>query len=65
MQKGSEKKLAVDSVVFAGPLASKKELFESLKETGNVTCIGDCEEPGRIMDAVWGGFHAVRNIENG
>ena len=62
-QKGSEKKLSVDSVVYAGRLTSQKELYESLQDTVNVICIGDCVEPGRIMDAVWGGFDTVREIE--
>ena len=63
-QEGIEKKISVDSMVYAGPLTSQKELFESLENTDNVTCIGDCVEPGRIMDAVWGGFNTVREIEN-
>ncbi len=62
-QKGSEKKLSVDSVVYAGRLTSQKELYESLQDTANVFRVGDCVEPGRIMDAVWGGFNTVREIE--
>jgi len=61
-QEGTEKKIAVDSMVYAGPLTSQKELYESLESTENVTCIGDCVAPGRIMDAVWGGFNAAREI---
>ena len=39
--------------------------FEGIKALGvqNVMSIGDCREPGTIMDAVWGGFNAVREIE--
>ncbi|MCP4715326.1 MAG: FAD-dependent oxidoreductase [Deltaproteobacteria bacterium] len=63
-QGGAEEKIAVDSVVFAGPMTSQNELYESLEDTENVTCIGDCTSPGRIMDAVWGGFNTVREIES-
>jgi 2-enoate reductase len=61
-QNGAEKKIPVDSVVFAGRMTSQNELYDSLKDTENVTPIGDCVEPGRIMDAVWGGFNTVREI---
>jgi hypothetical protein len=61
-QNGAEKKIPVDSVVFAGRMTSQNELYESLKNTENVTPIGDCVEPGRIMDAVWGGFNTVWGI---
>jgi 2-enoate reductase len=61
-QNGAEKEISVDSVVFAGRMTSQNELYESLKNTENVTPIGDCVEPGRIMDAVWGGFNTVREI---
>ena len=61
-QNGAEKKIPVDSVVFAGRMTSQNELYDSLEDTENVTPIGDCVEPGRIMDAVWGGFNTVREI---
>lgn len=62
-QEGTEKKLFVDSVVYSGRLAPKKELYELLKDMNNVINIGDSVAPGRIMDAVWGGFDRVRKIE--
>ena len=63
-QKGVEKKISVDSLVFAGRFIPENDLSESLGNTsGNVFSIGDCVEPGWIMDAVWGGFKAVREIE--
>ncbi|MFC1591656.1 FAD-dependent oxidoreductase [Thermodesulfobacteriota bacterium] len=61
---GVESQLEVDSVVYSGKLVSKNELSESMQGTENVFSIGDCIEPGRIMDAVWGGFNTVREIEN-
>jgi 2-enoate reductase len=61
-QNGAEKKIPVDGVVFAGRMTSQNELYDSLEDTENVTPIGDCVEPGRIMDAVWGGFNTVREI---
>lgn len=61
-QNGVEKKIPMDSLVFAGRLFPKNELSESLKNAGNVISIGDCKEPSTIMEAVWGGFKAVREI---
>jgi 2-enoate reductase len=61
--KGVEKKIPMDSLVFAGRLLPKNELSKSLENNGNVISIGDCTEPSTIMEAVWGGFKAVREIE--
>ena len=63
-QKGSEKELSVDSVVYAGRLIPNNELYQSIKDMNNVFNLGDSAEPGRIMDAVWGGFNTVREIES-
>ena len=62
-QKGVEKKIPMDSLVFAGRLSPKNELSKSLENNGNVISIGDCTEPSTIMEAVWGGFKAVRELE--
>jgi 2-enoate reductase len=62
-QKGVQKKIPMDSLVFAGRLFPINELSESLKNTDNILSLGDCVEPGTIMEAVWGGFKAVREIE--
>jgi 2-enoate reductase len=59
----SEITLPMDSLVFSGRFFSKNSLTESLTELDNVTSIGDCVEPGRIMEAVWGAFNTVREIE--
>ncbi len=55
--------LPMDSLVFSGRFFSKNSLTESLAELDNVTSIGDCVEPGRIMEAVWGAFNTVREVE--
>ena len=63
-QNGVEKKISMDSLVFAGRLVPENDLGTSLESTtSNVFSVGDCVEPGRIMDAVWGGFNTVREIE--
>jgi hypothetical protein len=59
----AEIKLPMDSLLFSGRFFSKNSLSESLSELDNVTSIGDCVEPGRIMEAVWGAFNTVREIE--
>ena len=62
-QEGTERKIAVDSLVFAGQLIPENGLSTSFGNTKNVFSVGDCVKPGRIMDAVWGGFNTVREIE--
>jgi 2-enoate reductase len=63
VQKGVEKKISMDSLVFAGRLFPKNELSELFENTSNVFSIGDCVKPDTIKEAVWGGFNAVREIE--
>jgi len=62
-QQGVEKKIPMDSLVFAGRLFPQNELNTSLENRPHVLSIGDCKAPGTIMEAVWGGFNAVREIE--
>jgi len=62
-QNDAEKRIETDSLVFAGRLFPVNELSEACKDEKNVFTIGDCVEPGSIMEAVWGGFKAVREIE--
>jgi 2-enoate reductase len=62
-QHDAEKRIETDSLVFAGRLFSVNELSEAFKDEKNVFTIGDCVEPGSIMEAVWGGFKTVREIE--
>ncbi len=63
-QNGVEKKIGVDSIVFAGPLQPRNALAKALENMRDtVFSAGDCVASGEIRDAVWGGFHAVRTIE--
>ena len=62
-QLGAEKSIPMDSLVFAGRLFSQNELSRSFADNPTVMNIGDCKEPGTIMDAVWGAFNTVREIE--
>jgi len=63
-QQGVEKKIPMDSLVFAGRLFPHNGLSKALENNPQVKSIGDCIQPGTIMEAVWGGFNAVREIEN-
>jgi 2-enoate reductase len=62
-QLGTEKSIPMDSLVFAGRMFSQNGLSRSFADNPTVMSIGDCREPGTIMDAVWGGFNTVREIE--
>ena len=55
--------IEADSLVFAGRLFPVNHLSEAFDRSAHVFSIGDCMQPGTIMDAVWGGFQAVREIE--
>ncbi len=49
-----------DTVVLALGLKSKRELYDHLSQSQKIPHIyeiGDCKEPGRILDAIWDGFH--------
>jgi len=62
-QHGAEKKIAADSLVFSGRFMPENGLSKAFGNRANIFSIGDCVEPGRIMDAVWGAFKVVREIE--
>ena len=62
-KKGVEKKIAVDNLVFAGRMIPENGLSKSLENASNIFSVGDCVEPARIMEAVWGAFKKVREIE--
>lgn len=60
---GAEKKISGDGFVFAGRMISVNTLSVELAKSGKkIISIGDCVKPARIMDAVWGAFHAVREL---
>ena len=62
-QGGSEKKIPVDSLVFAGRMLPENSLGKALGDMSNVFSVGDCVNPERIMEAVWTAFKTVREIE--
>ncbi|MFC1592002.1 FAD-dependent oxidoreductase [Thermodesulfobacteriota bacterium] len=62
-QSDAEKRIEADSLVFAGRFFPINELGEAFKDAENVFTIGDCVEPSTIMEAVWGGFKTVRELE--
>ena len=62
-QDEKEMKIEVDSLVFAGRRMPVNSLSKELEDMSNVISIGDCKEAGRIMEAVWGAFNAVREME--
>jgi NADH dehydrogenase FAD-containing subunit len=50
----------VDTIVFAVGAKSENALANALKQKGILmTMIGDCVEPGKIMDAVEEGFRVA------
>jgi len=61
---GVEKKIPADSLVFSGRYIPENDLSKSLGDTSDtIFSVGDCVKPERIMEAVWGGFNTVREIE--
>jgi 2-enoate reductase len=58
---GKRSVLTADSVVLATGMEPEKGLRpESLKEkVPEVYALGDCVEPGKVIDAVWGAFHTA------
>jgi 2-enoate reductase len=57
--------IPADTVVYAGLMVPNNDLMEPLgKRRSGIIKIGDCLQPGRIIDAVWGAFQAIRNIES-
>ena len=61
---GSETKIPIDSLVFAGRMIPENTLSTSLENIPNVYSVGDCVQPERIMEAVWAACKTVREIES-
>jgi 2-enoate reductase len=60
---GTEEEIPGDSVVLALGLKPRSELKESLTDAPfEVFAIGDSVKPGRIINAIWEGFHTARLI---
>lgn len=54
---GIEKVIEADAVVVAVGVKAKNELKSKLKDVvPKLFCIGDCKNPGNILDAVHEGF---------
>ena len=62
-QDDKEVRIPLECLVFAGRRFPVDDLSKSFGEAENIISIGDCKETGRIMDAVWGAFTAVSEIE--
>jgi 2-enoate reductase len=60
---GTETRIPVDSLVFAGRMLPENTLSKSLENIPNAYSVGDCVQPERIMEAVWSAFKTVREIE--
>ncbi|MFC2039515.1 FAD-dependent oxidoreductase, partial [Chloroflexota bacterium] len=55
--------LKADTVVLAVGLKPEESLARALEgKMSEIQCIGDCQEPRKIMDAVWGAYHVARVI---
>lgn len=58
-----EAKLPADTIVIATGLKPERSLVKALEgKVRELHAIGDCEEPGKIMDAVWGAFNTARTL---
>ncbi|MFC1895825.1 FAD-dependent oxidoreductase [Thermodesulfobacteriota bacterium] len=62
-QEGSEREIEADSVVLAVGYRSEASLAEELNgKVEELFTVGDCNEPRAVLDAVWEGFHAGRQV---
>jgi 2,4-dienoyl-CoA reductase (NADPH2) len=60
---GSTEFVEADTVVIAGGLVPNAKLAEEFSDKGPVVySIGDCDEPGKLMEAVASGFIAGQKI---
>jgi 2,4-dienoyl-CoA reductase (NADPH2) len=65
-QNGSSDALNFDHVVLAAGSVSVNDLSATIKSLNiPYTVVGDCIKPGKINDAIHGGFSAAMNIEKG
>jgi len=60
---GSRREFKADSVVLALGFKANQSLQNGLEgKVPELYAIGDCVEPGKILNAIWQGFHASRLI---
>ena len=58
---GEDVTIPIDTVVIATGYTSCGGIGEELEQMGfDITVIGDAVQPGKVVDAVSGGYHAVR-----
>ncbi len=61
---GKEKSMQFDNVVVAAGSSSVKKISNEVEKTGiPYSIIGDCVQPGKINDAIHGGFLAALEIK--
>ena len=62
-QDGRKQNLPADSVVLAAGAKPNRDLYVSISNLIPQTyLVGDCVEPGRIMEAVSDGFQIARDL---
>ncbi|UCC59853.1 MAG: FAD-dependent oxidoreductase, partial [Dehalococcoidia bacterium] len=58
-----EAEVAADTVVLAVGLKPRDDVVRHLEcRAVELYHVGDCREPGRIMDAIWGAFETLRTV---
>jgi 2-enoate reductase len=58
-----EAEVAADTVVLAVGLKPEDNLMRDLEgKAAELYYVGDCREPGRILDAIWGAFETLRTV---
>jgi 2-enoate reductase len=58
-----EAKLLADTIVIAMGLKPERDLVKALEgKVRELYIVGDCEETGKIMDAVWSAFNITRTL---
>lgn len=60
---GVENELTADTVIIASGFRSNNELVEQLEGKVDLSVIGDAQIPGKIINAVKAGYHAIRVME--
>ena len=62
-KEGNRQTIEADSVIPAVPLTSNAGLLENLEgKAPEVYAIGDCREPGKIVDAIADGWRVAREL---
>ena len=62
-QDSKRKAIEADTVVLAVGLKPDDQLYKSLiGKVANLYAVGDCQEPRRIMGAIWDSYEVARSI---